>query len=160
MSAPAGDKVRRLVAPAALIAAGFASGMWLLRDPAPPTDVPAPAETPMPDAEAPAVRAPAPAARTGDPAVRHRNIPEVIRRFEDRIADLRRENERHDQVIVSYQRAPDYRLSASEVDDRGRRVLMLTRQKHANQQLIEDLERRVRELKQEYEQFRAAHDGE
>lgn len=156
----------RLVPPALVVAAGYAAGTWLLGDPSPsPVPAPvalAPGEQPGLEAgtagETAAPTAPMPP--PGDPATRRRNIPEVIRRFEERIADLRRQNEHADQVLIGYQRPPDYRLSSSEIEFRGRQATMLLQEKHATQKLIWDLERRIRELRQEYEQHHDAHNGE
>ena len=99
-------------------------------------------------------------ATAGDPTIRYRNIPDLIRRYEAQIAELQRENEHLDQVMVSYERAPDYRLSSSEVDYRGRRVMMLSHQKYGNQKLVSDLERRIQDLRREHEQLRRGHDFE
>jgi predicted RNase H-like nuclease (RuvC/YqgF family) len=97
---------------------------------------------------------PAGGGKAGDPAVRYRNIPDLIRQFEERIARFQKENEQLDQVRVSFERAPDYRLSTSEIEYRGRRVMLLMREKYANQRLISDLEQRIRDLKHEREQLR------
>jgi hypothetical protein len=147
--------------PCCLVVAGFLIGAWLFRSsPAPQQSAgPAPGGQPA-SPEARTSKQAKPLAKV-DVKLRSLNLPGVIKRHEQAIRQLEercrlleRENENLDRRIVSLQEAPRYRLSASEIDSRGKEANLLLLNRLGNSRLKEDLEKRIESLREELEKLR------
>lgn len=134
----------------ALIAVGFAAGTWVFWEPADPSKA-----SPNVSIE---VREPEPPKQNVDPTIQLQSLAEHISHLDEMIRKLDRENENLDQLIVAYQKPPEYRMSFDEISSRGSQTRSLSQEKNYNVQLRNDYQRMLRSSRREYQQLQLDQD--